>query len=102
MSSRKCIIGLIRLAGFDDTETQGDEVPHGGAECGFLGLAPCHEAFVKGLNVRVITDGHHRRHIEHRADAGGTGLGQAGATHEGGTGLAFHGHQPDIGCQWFS
>ena len=48
---------MIRFAGFEDTETQVDEFSHGGAESSFLSLAPCHEAFVKGFNVRVITDG---------------------------------------------
>ena len=97
LSSRKCILGLIRLAGFKDTETQMGEFRQGGAERRYVGLTTGQPALREGFEVRVVADGDDRRPIKYRADPYRPDLGQAGAPHERGPGLAFHGHPPPIG-----
>jgi len=52
-------MGLV----FDDTETDMDELTHGGAESRHFALAAGDQAFVESPNIGVVANGDHCGHV---------------------------------------
>src|SRR3954447_23433738 len=69
--------GAVATFVLQHTETEMDELAHGGPECGHLALPATEQTLVLGLDVGGFADAHHGGHVEGGTQSRIAGPGQA-------------------------